>query len=68
MSGAKGAKLIARKLLGAPKKHYCPTCMEKNPGVSTDNEANPVMVIPGRKIVFVCKANHRWHHGQTVLL
>lgn len=68
MAGAKGAKLAARALHGAPRKHYCPTCIGDAKELTVDMETKPVMMMPGRRIFFNCQAGHRNTRGQTVLM
>ena len=67
MAGAKGAKLAARKSIGAPKKHYCARCVGTVKNFTEDMEAKPVLMIPGRKIHFFCKKGHRSAKGTTIL-
>ena len=68
MAGAKGAKLAARALHGASRKHYCPTCVGDAKELTSDMEAKPVMLMPGRRMRFHCKAGHSNTRGGTVLI
>ena len=65
MAGAKGAKLAARALYGAPRKHYCPQCPEDESGNLAVTQA--VMIVPGRKMMFRCKGGHLTPKNQTIL-
>ncbi len=67
MAGAKGAKLAARKSIGAPKKHYCARCVGTTKKFTEDMEAKPVLVIPGRKIQFFCTKGHCSIKGTTIV-
>ena len=68
MANVKGAKLAARTGRVGPRKHYCPTCLGDSREVSDDAEAKAIMALPGRKIIFGCRAGHRHNKGQTILL
>ena len=68
MAGVKGAKLAARALHGASRKHYCPTCIGDAKELTADMEAKPVMLMPGRRMRFSCKAEHRITRKGTVLI
>lgn len=67
MANAKGAKLAARKLLEMPKRHYCRRCIGTTTKLTSDMEAQPVMQMPGRRMIFICKKGHRSNKGTTVL-
>jgi len=64
MAGAKGAKLAARGQTDGPLRHHCPTCPEKDGRLMA---MKAVMVMPGRRIEFVCDTGHRVLKGQTIL-
>jgi hypothetical protein len=66
MAGAKGSKLAARALSGAPKKHYCREC-KGSEEITPDMEMKPTMIFPGRRIVFKCKEGHEARKGGTLL-
>jgi hypothetical protein len=63
---AKGAKLEARKRRGGPRHHHCPACIGRV-GIGDETLARAVMVMPKKKMVFICKSGHRLDRGQTVL-
>ena len=66
MSAAKGAKLAARALFGAPRKHYCPICPESEKG---DLEPMiPVMVMPKKNMIYVCRNGYEANRGETILV
>jgi hypothetical protein len=67
MAGVKGAKAAARKLSTGPKKHYCQRCIGTASEYKDDMQANPVLVVPGRKIFFICKKGHKSAKGTTVV-
>lgn len=65
MAGKKGAKLAARALIGALKKHYCPVCPEAENG--SLEPMTPVMVMPKRRMKYTCKNGHETGRGGTIL-
>jgi hypothetical protein len=64
MAGKKHAKMGHSAVAGEIRKHYCPVCPEEEGKLVP---ANPVMLMPGRRIVFSCKAGHETGKGQTIL-
>ena len=69
MAGAKGAKLASRGGNKGPQKHYCPTCIKDSDDktITPEMEAKAVMVMPGSRIFFDCKAGHRSTRKETIL-
>ena len=58
MPGAKGAKLAARTLTQAPKKHYCR---------SHDEQCKPVMRMPRRRMRYHCPKGCNLDKKETIL-
>ncbi len=67
MAGAKGAKLAARTLQGAPRKHYCPEC-KGDEEITPAMEMKPTMVFsPKKSMIFKCQSGHTVRRGGTIL-
>jgi len=65
MAGAKGKKLAARAMSGTARKHHCPNCPATEDGKL--EPMTPVMVMPKRKMKYVCKNGHETNRGGTIL-
>jgi hypothetical protein len=67
MPGKKKAKLAHEGKQGQARKHYCPACVGNSGEFSSNMEMKPVMVMPSRRIKFVCSEGHEQARGGTIL-
>ena len=62
---AKAGKMVTQGAVEVARSHYCPECPANEDGKLPP--MTPVMIMPGRRIVYRCKRGHTVRRGQTLL-